>query len=387
MAENTVSAAPPERDRKVILIVDDKSMNRKVIQMAFRNKDYEILEAADGAEAVEVAREKRPDLILMDIMMPIQDGYECTRQLKSEEELTDIPILFVSSREKPDDIVRAFEAGGSDYIKKPFVSSELLARVDRQLQGKSRADELARREAQVIHVMDEQHRMFSTIAYNLSEHIKELARWQKNLREKLEQTGATQLAEACAQKQEEILNMLTNLENWSAAQLGDVEIKRTTFPLREAVEEIVQVFTGFCEEKKTKIQNKVPDKMTAYCDPQMFTTIMHNLVTNAIRFSPRKGTIQISAEGDGFTAKIHIKDMGVGMSAALLGKIFSKHELTPTPDADDVMSNGIGLKLCHRLIEINRGKISAESEPGKGTTFHIMLPQTLNEEHFEDTEE
>jgi len=386
MATASPSALPPARERKIILIVDDKSMNRKVIQMAFRNKDYEILEAADGAEAVEVAKEKKPDLILMDIMMPIQDGYECTRQLKNNNELMDIPILFVSSREKPDDIVRAFEAGGADYIKKPFVSSELLARVDRQLQGKSRQDELARRELEVLHAMDQQNRVFGNVTYNLNEQVTEILRWLKNLKEKFVEVNAGQLAEACEQKLAELTEALENLENWSTSQLEDVEIKRNTFPIKPKLDENIAVFDAICEDRKMKIVNKVTENLTAYCDEQMFFTIIHNLLSNAIRFSKPKCIIQITAEGDGFTVKIHIKDMGVSVSGGLLSRLFSKEEVVATPDTDNAVSTGIGLKLCHRLIELNRGQISVETEPGKGSTFNVMLPQTLNESHFEDTE-
>ena len=112
-----------------ILVVDDQPTNRTILMRFLAETGYEMLEAGDGFEAVEIATEHDPDLILLDIMMPGRDGFEVCRILKSQEETAAIPVIFLSAKSDSRDVELAFELGGCDYITKPFHTSEVKARV------------------------------------------------------------------------------------------------------------------------------------------------------------------------------------------------------------------------------------------------------------------
>ncbi len=120
-------------ERKKILVVDDAEFNRDLI-IQLLSDDYEILEAVDGAEGIKMAEQERPDLILMDLGMPVMDGWEATRIIKANNELKHIPVIAVTSHAMIGDETQAREAGCDDYVPKPIDEGELMRKVKHFLQ-------------------------------------------------------------------------------------------------------------------------------------------------------------------------------------------------------------------------------------------------------------
>ena len=112
-----------------VLHIEDNPSNRKVVQHIFRKTDYELIEAMDGEEGLEMARAESPDLILLDIQLPKLSGYEVASRLRAEERFRDIPIIAVTSYALSGDDTRALEAGCDDYIAKPFRPQVLLEKL------------------------------------------------------------------------------------------------------------------------------------------------------------------------------------------------------------------------------------------------------------------
>lgn len=137
-----------------ILIVDDVPANIRVLGELLRDQ-HEILVANNGSRAVQIAQSKRPDLILMDVMMPEMDGYAACRALKLTAVTADIPVIFITARNETDDVVKGFESGGVDYVTKPFNPPELFARVKTHIDLKNSREELARYAEQLAHVNQE----------------------------------------------------------------------------------------------------------------------------------------------------------------------------------------------------------------------------------------
>ncbi len=120
--------------KPLILVVDDNPQNVQVLGGLLINEEYELGIASNGLKALEFVKERLPDLILLDIMMPEMDGIECCKVLKSNIEYSHIPIIFLSAKNETEDIVKGFEAGAVDYVTKPFIGAELLARVKTHLE-------------------------------------------------------------------------------------------------------------------------------------------------------------------------------------------------------------------------------------------------------------
>ena len=116
-----------------ILIVDDVPKNIQVLGTLLNNFECELAVAMNGQQALDTVAKIKPDLILLDVMMPIMDGHEVCRRLKASEKTKDIPVIFITAKSESEDIINGFELGAVDYITKPFIGSELLARVKTHL--------------------------------------------------------------------------------------------------------------------------------------------------------------------------------------------------------------------------------------------------------------
>jgi two-component system, cell cycle response regulator DivK len=112
-----------------VLVVEDQYDNRRILRDLLTSAGYEMIEAVTGEEGVSVAEQQRPDLILMDMQLPVIDGYESTRRIRSNPELKSIPIIAVTSYAMSGDDVLAYEAGCDAYVTKPFSPRELLAKI------------------------------------------------------------------------------------------------------------------------------------------------------------------------------------------------------------------------------------------------------------------
>lgn len=123
-----------ENKAATIMVVDDIPANLKLLEEMLQGRGYRVMQFPCGAMALKAAAKNPPDLILLDIMMPEMDGFEVCRRLKADENLKEIPVLFISALDGTDDKVKAFSAGGLDYVTKPFQETEVLARVETHLE-------------------------------------------------------------------------------------------------------------------------------------------------------------------------------------------------------------------------------------------------------------
>jgi DNA-binding response OmpR family regulator len=122
-------SAEPGNGKPLVLAADDDPDILSLVVFRLERAGYEVLTAPDGDEALRLALERKPDLAVLDVMMPKLDGYEVTRRLRAHEPTSRLPIILLTARVQEADITRGFEAGADDYIKKPFSPQELRARV------------------------------------------------------------------------------------------------------------------------------------------------------------------------------------------------------------------------------------------------------------------
>jgi diguanylate cyclase (GGDEF)-like protein len=129
----------------VVLLAEDSLVIRAIVRQQLEAQGHRVIEAADGAEALALCRASKPDVVLLDVEMPILDGYGVLEAIKADPQLALIPIVFLTAREDTESVVRALELGAHDYLRKPFQPAELRARISAALRVKSLQDELQRR--------------------------------------------------------------------------------------------------------------------------------------------------------------------------------------------------------------------------------------------------
>ena len=173
-----------------------------------------------------------------------------------------------------------------------------------------------------------------------------------------------------------IYRLLENLLEWSRLQRSVMEFKPEELNLKNTIGTGIEVVSASAQNKGISIDISVPDKLNIVADKHMFETVIRNLVSNSVKFTPIGGRVTVSASvNNDNNIEIRIVDTGIGMSVELKNKLFMLNEKTSRKGTEGELSSGLGLLLCKEFVEKHNGKIWAESEEGKGSTFRFTLPE------------
>ena len=171
------------------------------------------------------------------------------------------------------------------------------------------------------------------------------------------------------------LNLLDNLLNWSRMQTGKMQVVPAIVPLYPVIRDMIRWFKTSAEEKGIGIHVDMDHQLTVFCDDDMLRTILRNLVSNAIKFTARGGSVHITAEPvAGNQTLLKISDTGIGISPSNLKRLFTLHESLSTPGTANEKGSGLGLSLVREFITMNNGRIEVDSSEGTGSTFSLHLP-------------
>jgi signal transduction histidine kinase len=171
-------------------------------------------------------------------------------------------------------------------------------------------------------------------------------------------------------------NLLQNLLEWSRAQTGSLTIVPGDFSPSEIVIETLKVLQKGTSSKKLTINNKIPEDVFCYADKNMITTVFRNLISNAIKFTPQGGVIELLVSPNKDHYQFCIADSGIGISEDEIQKLFNITEKVQRPGTENEQGTGLGLLLCKEFIEKNHGEIFVESEIKKGSKFFFTVPKT-----------
>lgn len=378
-----------------ILIVDDIGENLQVLGNILSKEGFDTSFALNGKQALSIMEDTLPDLILLDISMPIMDGFEVCRILKREDRTRNIPIIFLTAKTEIDNMVHGFSLGADDYVTKPFNTLELLARVRAHVELKKSKDIIVEQNTKLSILVDQlsannkelntliasKDKFFSIIAHDLKGPVGNLNSFLSFMTENYDSISKEEfrqdirLLEKSSQK---IKDLLENLLTWARSQKGDIQYKPENFSISQIVQAAILLLETTANHKKISLLNKIADNLRGYFDYQMITTVIRNLVSNAIKYSLESGTITISGREFENTIEIIVEDTGIGMSpttASNLFKIDVKHFSTEGTYGEK--GTGLGLILCKEFIDKHSGKIWVESEVGKGSKFIFSIPRSV----------
>lgn len=222
-------------------------------------------------------------------------------------------------------------------------------------------------------------RFFSIIAHDLRNAFTSILGFSNLLADSLSNFSKEDTISFCMKMNAAAQNaykLLENLLEWSRAQTGKIEFTPNELVLKNIVLENIRLCENQANTKSISISCQIPDKFAVHADRNMLNTILRNLISNAIKFTHRGGSISISAlQHDGFHV-ITVSDTGIGMSESTRNKLFKINEKTSIPGTEKEMGTGIGLILCKEFVQRHGGVIWVESEPGKGSDFKFTIPAT-----------
>lgn len=367
MSEYGVTGGKP-----LIMVVDDNIRNVHLVGSILEGEiDCDLICAGDGSDALVLARQHVPDLILLDVMMPKLDGFQTCCQLKADSLTADIPIIFLTAKDQADDVVRGFKLGAVDFVAKPFQVSELLARVRTQLKIKEQKDVIRRQN-------EERKQLIHVLCHDLSNPFSAIMGF-------LEMPNAVQafpvLRPDLIEITENGMNLIDLVRRISSMEEKGAAITAVPIALLTMVEKARTLMMSRAENKSIKLVIDVDGNLFIKTEPISFVnTVINNLISNAVKFSPVGATVTLTGERDGDVAVLRVADQGIGMPDDILEHLFDIRKITTRLGTANETGTGFGMPLVKRFVEAGGGVISVESRAQEifpdrhGTVVTIRMP-------------
>ena len=260
------------------------------------------------------------------------------------------------------------------------------AALAQEIAERIRAEEALRASETQLHVSNRQleelnaskDKFFSIIAHDLRSPFTVLLYYTRALSEKMAAATPAELqadVEKLRLAAERLYALLENLLTWARIQRGLMEWHPAAFDLNPMIRYNIQLFASNAERKQILLTTTVQEAVTAYADQNMINTVLRNLISNAVKFTPPGGKIAVSARQAAQAVEVTVADTGVGMDADALARLFRIDAQSTRAGTDGEKGTGLGLILCHDLVQKNGGRLWVNSETSKGTVFYLLLPR------------
>ncbi len=375
-----------------ILIIDDIIENVEVLGEVLASR-YDVQFATSGAEGLALVRHERPDLILLDVMMPGMNGYAVCATLKADPDTRSIPVIFVTAKNDAESESRALAEGAVDFIHKPINQEVVRARVGLHLALKNREDELSRLNGDLEQKVEQRTfalrdaltqaegatRMKSDFLANMSHEIRtpmnaiigmthliqgtELTPRQRNYLGKIEASS------------HHLLGIINDILDLSKIQAGKMSTEVVDFKLEHMLDNVVGLVAEKAADKGLElIVNMAPDvPLNLLGDPLRLGQILVNYANNAVKFTDR-GEVEISVSvvklrDHEAVLRFAVRDTGIGIDEHQRLKLFKDFEQGDSSTTRKYGGTGLGLAIVSRLVDLMGGQYGLNSQPGVGSTF------------------
>ncbi|XPV68541.1 MAG: response regulator [Halarcobacter sp.] len=347
-------------DKKyTILVVDDKIENLKYLDEVLSCDEYDIRATPDASMALNAAKLDIPHLILLDIKMPKMDGYELCRLIKKEDELKDIPIIFISALDSIEDKVRAFEEGGVDYITKPFEPKEIIARVKTQL-------EIHKSKITIAKLLEQQDLFVKKIMHEMNTPVTIISLNSEILEKR---NGMSNEINAIKASTKTLSSIYGDLSYKIKKENREYKIKQIN--LLDFISSRVQFFDELANTKDIHIILEYSDDLNIFINAYEFERIIDNTISNAIKYSKESSEIIIYFGLEDGKAVITIEDFGIGMEN--VDKIFDAYY----QQSNKKMGLGLGLNIVKEICDKYEIKIDVKSKKNEGSCFTFFIDSVV----------
>ncbi len=410
-----------------ILIVEDSPTQANQLKYILERNGFHVYVAGNGKEALVMLAERKPELVLSDIVMPEMNGYELCKHIKADDNLRDIPVFLVTALSDARDVAKALESGADNFISKPYDEEFLLSRIQYMKIHTELRNIKSTEEPLEISIANKSYHIRSgraqTINLLLSTYEMAIQRNEEltKIRNDLEDSNR-QLEEMSRHKSEFLANMshelrtpltsilgytklildglegdineeqrkdlgivytsskhliqlINDLLDLSRIEAGKTVLSHETFTISELLSEVIPILDGLATEKGLVfIYSVAPDIDSLYADKAKTKQVLINILGNAVKFT-NEGIVKLNIAETDNDFIFSVTDTGIGMKEEDLEAIFDSFKQVGQAQIAGYEGTGLGLAISKQFIEMHGGKIWVESELGKGSTFTFTLPK------------
>ena len=387
MEQERLSTTPPQSNAPLILVADDVAANVELLLDQLHVLGYRTITARDGPSALRTCLEERPDLCILDIAMPAGDlgvdsrstGLEVCRRIKRDPRTKSIPVIFVTAFSDATDRVKAIEAGGDDFLTKPYHRLVLGARVRSLLRLKAATDALEDSFRKLREMEKMRDDLMKMIVHDLKTPLTSVLATLEMLLDgdfgAMSEGQRKALGDAEA-KSDDLLALIGDLlEVWRVEETSLTLDAQPIAPpafLAEVMHEWKLRFQQDSASASVDVSDEAP---IFHGDKNLLKRVFGNLIQNALAHTPHSVQLSLSARREGEGVLFTVADNGPGIPEEYHELIFRKFERVKNPELPRTRSSGLGLAFCKLAIDAHGGRVWGRSGgEGKGSAFHIYLP-------------
>ena len=375
-----LTAAPFQISGRKVLIVDDDRLNIRVLSGILRADGYVLADADSGETGLMLYTNFRPDLVLLDVMLPGIDGFETCRRLKQEHGDKSAPVIFITAKSESDDVVEGLTAGGVDYLPKPFKPKEVLARIRTHLQNQILSEQRKMLVEQLKKANAEKNKFLGMAAHDLRNPLASIRGLAEFLREGA--LGAltreqVDIIDTIHDASQSMLGMVNELLDVATIEAGELNLSLEVSNLGDLIAKSVTTFNREALKKNTHVQFELPQvPVHLTIDPAKMRQVVDNLLSNAVKYSPPGSTIRAFVKHTvaNSTCSFSVLDQGPGIPDDERDKLFKDFSRLSSKPTGGEKSTGLGLAICRKIVDAHHGQIVVENLPDRGCEFRVTLP-------------
>ncbi len=357
----------------LILSVDDERFNLTLMERMLRGS-YRIISVTSGQAALDTLVQAPFDLVLLDIMMPEMNGLTTLNHIRSNPQTADVPVILISALADGPDVARGLEAGANDYITKPVDMDVTRARVRTQIALKQLQDERKETIIELKAVQEMKDRLLRMASHDLKGPLGNIRMAVTLIESAAEEIpDGSSIVASIDSSLNTMENVIKDFLDTAALQTGAIDLHFERIPLLATVASLISEHRYNALRKNIDLQ-AYEVSGNIYADAARFAQALSNLISNAIKYSPKGTRVVVWTQACDESLRICVSDEGPGIPQHEHGKLFTQFgKLSPRPTGGE-SSTGLGLWIVKHLITLQNGQVGYETNEVGGATFWIEMP-------------